>query len=198
MNKKIVAIVVLTLVILVGAATALYVFMNDRSPVDRQNDSNIGVNKDEHIGVAKVVTKQDIASAFGGDTKVGDVEQSGTVTIDTQKMETATYKVQTTKGEVTFDVNAITYESKEALQASDPFVGAEKAKVDGVGEEAHYFIPFGQDIFKDQQVALITIKDKTSYKFAIVQNSDDIKFSADEAKPILLEVAKKAKLEEVK
>lgn len=198
MNKKIVAIVVLTLVILVGAATILYVIMNDRSRVDRQNDSNIGVNKEEHIGVAKVVTKQNIAAAFGGATKVSDAEQSGTVTIDTQKMETATYKVQTTKGEVTFEVNAISYESKDALQASGPFVGAEQVKVDGVGEEAHYFIPFGQNMLKEQQVSLLTIKDATSYKFAIVQNSDDVKYSADEAKPILLEVAKKAKLEEVK
>lgn len=207
MNKKrLMVIVALVLVVMAGAGVLTYVIVHDKSGVNNPGAQyGIGadgygasINPNEHLGTAKVLTKDQVNAGFGGKATVSKPEESGTLHLGDVKGETATYTVKTAKGDVSFEVDVRTYPSVEALQSAGPFAGAEQAKVAGLSTEAHYLIPYGQQALDEQQVALLTTKDKTSYKFALVQKSDKIIYGTDEAKALLLEIAKQAKLSEVK
>lgn len=205
-NKKLIVIVATLAVAVAGVAAIAYIISKDK-----ESDGNpgayygstadgftTGFNKDEHIGAINVVSKPVVETAFGEGVEVGDPEESGTVRLGTTKSETATFPIKTSRGDVVFEVDVRTYASKDDLGKAGIFVGAEEPKVEDVGEEAHYFVPAQQDIFTEQQVGLLAKKDKTSYKFAIVQQTDNTIYTVDEAKAIVLEIAKKAKLSEVK
>lgn len=207
MNKKrLIVIVALVLVVLAGAGVLAYVIAHDKNGVNNPGAQygvgadgyGASVNPNEHLGTVKVLTKDQVNAGFGSDATVSKPEESGTLHLGDVKGETATFAVKTTKGDVSFEVDVRTYPSAEDLNAAGPFTGAEQAKVAGLSSEAHYLVPYGQEMLNDQQVALLTTKDKTSYKFAIVQSSDKIIYGTDEAKAILLEIAKKANLSEVK
>ncbi len=205
-NKKTIIIIATVIVAVAGIAAVIYIISKDKA-----SDGNPGayygssadgfttsVNKDEHLGTVKVAPKDAVVAAFGQGAEVTDPEESGTVHLGTTKSETATFAVKTSKGNATFEVDVRTYASKSDLTKANVFVGAEEEKVEGVGEEAHYLVPAQQGMLKEQQVALLTVKGKTSYKFAVVQQSDAIAYTTDEAKAIVLEIAKKANLNEVK
>lgn len=199
-RKKIIAIAAVIVVAVGGIAAVAYIIGNENKTSTRPADSTTvpSVNKNEHLGTAKVVSQKTLQAAFGEGSSASEPQESGTVNIGTTKSETATFAVKSQKGDVSFEVDVRTYASKSDLDQNGPFVGAEEPKVSGVGEEAHYLIPYQQSILKEQQVALIVTKGKTSYKFALVQNSDNIVYDTDAAKAIVLEVAKKANLNEVK
>lgn len=206
LNKKIVTIVAIIAVAISGVGVLAYIILNDQKSVDNPgayygsdaDGFSANVKPDEHLGTINVVEKQSVEEAFGEGSTVGEPNESGTVNLGTTKSETVTYKVTSDKGESVFEVDVRTYASKSDLSQASPFLGTETAKVDGVGEEAHYLVPFGQDLLNEQQVALIATEGKTSYKFALVQQSDNIFYSLEDAKRIVLDIAKKASLNEVK
>ena len=199
-RKKIIAIAAVIVVAVGGIIAVAYIIGNENKTGTRPADSTTmpSVNKDEHLGTAKVVSQKTLQAAFGEGSSAAAPQESGTVNIGTTRSETATFAVKSPKGDVSFEVDVRTYASKADLEQNGPFVGAEEPKIGGVGEEAHYLIPYQQSILKEQQVALIVIKGKTSYKFALVQKSDNIVYDTDAAKAVVLEVAKKANLNEVK
>lgn len=206
MNKRLIVIVALVLVVIAGIATVLYVVLYDKDTINNPG-AQYGVGADgygasvkpnEHLGTAKVLSREQVQSGFGNGAKASKPDESGTLYLGDVKGETATYAVKTSKGDVSFEVDVRTYPTVDDLKAAGPFVGAEQAKVDGMARESHYLIPYGQEMFKEQQVALLTTKDKTSYKFAIVQKADSLVYGADEAKAILRDIATKANLAEVK
>ena len=193
-------------VAVVGVAVIGFIVTNDKSKVDNPgayygqdaDGFSANVNPDQHLGTVKVVSVDAVKSGFGDGASVEPPKESGTVNLGATKSETATYVVKTPRGDTTFEVDVRTYTTAGDLKKSNPFVGAEQATVEGLSNEAHYLIPYGQEMFNEQQVALLTTSGKTAYKFAIVQPSDKILYSVEEAKPILLEIAKQAKLNEVK
>lgn len=199
-KKKLIAIVAVVLVAVGGLAAVAYIIGTEDKASPRPEDTTTmpSVNENEHLGTIKVVSQSVVKSAFGADSTVSNPRESGTVTIGSTKSETATFPVKTPKGEVSFEVDVRTYVSKTELSQVGPFVGTEVEKVAGVGEEAHYLVPYQQGILDEQQVALIVISGKTSYKFALVQKSDNLIYDTDAAKAIVLEIAKQAKLNEVK
>ena len=205
-NKKLIIIIATVLVAIAGVGAIAYVISNDK-----KSESNPGayygssadgfttsVDRNEHLGTVEVVSKDAVAAAFGQNAEVGSPEESGTVKLGATKSETATFAVKTPKGKVSFEVDVRTYSSRVDLDKAGVFVGTQEPKVEGVGEEAHFLVPAQQDLFKEQQVALIATKGKTSYKFALVQQSDNLVFTTDEAKAIVLEIAKQSNLGAVK
>ena len=199
-------IIGVVVIAVVGVAVIVFVIKNDKQPVDNPgayygqdaDGFSANVNANEHLGTGKVLSTDAVKSGFGEGTTVETPKESGTVNLGETKSETATYIVKTSRGNVTFEVDVRTYASAADLKKSNPFLGAEQAKVEGLGNEAHYLVPYGQEMFNEQQVALLTTSGKTAYKFALVQPSDKILYSVEEAKPVLLEIAKQAKLDEVK
>lgn len=206
LNKKIVTIVAIAAVVVTGIATLVYVILHDQQTVSNPgayygqdaDGFSANVKPDEHLGTINVVDKSAVEEVFGEGVTVGAPRESGTVNLGTTKSETVTYPLTSDKGEARFEVDARTYATQDDLDQASPFLGAEASVVDGVGDEAHYLVPFGQDVLNEQQVGLIVTEGKTSYKFAIVQKSDNIIYDADEAKQLVLAIAKKASLQEVK
>lgn len=204
MNKRKLVIPALILVVLAGGAVLVYALKNDILGVSNPGakygcDADgycVGVDPSKHIGAAKVVQKSELEAAFKP-ASVGDLKESGTVTEGDTQSETATYKIKNSKGTVEFQVDAKRYKSKADREQANVFVGAEVQKVDNVGEEAHYFVPPAWQEPGSRQVALFAVKDKTSYKFAIVQPADAQIYSEQDAKTILLDIAKKADLSKV-
>ena len=206
MNKRMLVIAGVVVVAIVGVAVIFFIIKNDRQSVDNPgayygqdaDGFKANVNPDEHLGTVKILSTDAVKSGFGDGAAVEKPKESGTVNLGETKSETATYIVKTSRGDVTFEVDVRTYTSADELKKSNPFLGAEQAKVDVLGNEAHYLVPYGQEIFNEQQIALLTTNGKTAYKFALVQPRDKILYSVEEAKPILLDIAKQAKLSEVK
>ena len=206
MNKRMLVITGVVLVAVVGVAVIGFIVANDKSKVGNPgayygqdaDGFSANVNPNEHLGTVKVVSVDAVKSGFGNEVTVESAKESGTVNLGATKSETATYTVKSPRGDVTFEVDVRTYATAGDLKKSNPFIGAEQAAVEGLPNEAHYLIPYGQEMLNEQQVALLTTSGKTAYKFAIVQPTDKILYSVEEAKPILLEIAKQAKLSEIK
>lgn len=204
MNKRKLVALVLILVVLAGGVVLAYMLKNDIFGVNNPGakygcDADgycVGVNPDKHIGAVKVVKKSDVEASFKSAT-ISDPKESGTVTVGETEAETATYEVKTDKGTVEFQVDAKRFPSKEAREQANVFLGAEVAKVEGLGDEAHYYVPPAWQEPGSKQVSLFVVKDKVSYKFAIVQPAGKNIYSQEAAKPILLEIAKKANLNKV-
>ncbi len=205
MNKRVIVAIAVILVAIVGVAVTVYIIKHDSTGTDNPgayygqsaDGFSASVDKDAHLGTVDVLTVAQVQQGFDDGTTVASPSESGTVNLGTTKSETATYAVETPKGKVEFEVDVRTYVSEADLDRAEPFAGAEKATVDGVGEEAHYFVPYQQGFLNEQQVALLATHDATSYKFALVQKSDDILYTTDEAKAIVLKIAKQANLKAV-
>lgn len=206
MDKRVIVAIAVVLVAIIGVAVTVYIIKNDKSQIDNPgayygqsaDGFSANVDKNKQLGAGKVLTSEQVSAGFGEGTTVAKPSLSGTVNLGTTKSETATYNVKTPKGDVTFETDVRTYASSADLRRANPFAGAEQEKIDVQGQEAHYLVPFGQELLPDQQVALLTTKDKTSYKFALIQQKDKVYYSLDDAKRIVLELAKQAKLNEVK
>lgn len=197
-NKKVAAIVAVALITIGGVAATVYIIKNDKTGRQSADDTIPHVDKNAHTGVVKTVSKDIVKDAFGSNAKVADVKESGTLYMGTTESETASYQVTTDKGAVEFYVDVRRYESTDALKEANTFLGAEKQTVDGIGDEAHYFVPGEQDIPGERQTSLFVTKGKVSYKFALVQKVDKIIYDTDVAKAIVLKAAKQANLDKVK
>lgn len=205
-NKKLSIIIAIIVVAVAGVGAVTYIISNDKNygsnPGAYYGSSSDGftasVDHDKHLGTVNVVSKDAVTTAFGQGAEVANPKESGTVNLGTTKSETATFAVKTPKGDVAFEVDVRTYASRADLDKAGAFVGTEQSKIEGVGEEAHYLVPLHQGLLREQQVALLAISGKTSYKFALVQQADKILYTTDEAKAIVLEIAKQAKLAAVK
>ncbi|KKW03347.1 MAG: hypothetical protein UY35_C0007G0029 [Candidatus Saccharibacteria bacterium GW2011_GWC2_48_9] len=206
MNKRKIVAIAIILVAIAGVAVILYIIKNERPGGNNPgayygqtaDGFSASVDADKHLGTVDVVSVEDVAKAFGSDAKVSVPDESGTVNLGTTKSETATFAVETPKGKVEIEVDIRMYQTESDLNRANPFSGAERADVDEVGEEAHYFVPFQQEFLPEQQVALLTTQGQTSYKFALVQPSDSLIYTTDEAKAIVLAIAKQANLSAVK
>lgn len=206
LSKKMVTIVATAAVALAGVGVLVYVILNDKQSVDNPgayygtdaDGFSANVKPDEHIGTINVVDKSEVEAVFGEGVTVSDPRESGTVNLGTTKSETVTFDIKSEKGKARFEVDVRTYATEKDLKQASPFLGAQAATVEGVGTEAHYLVPFGQNVLNEQQVALIATEGKTSYKFALVQASDNIFYNLEESKQVVLDVAKKASLSEVK
>lgn len=204
MKKKQLLIIVLSLVVVASIGLLVYVLKNDILGVSNPGarygcDADgycVSVDKNRHIGVAKVLDKDAVKQGFGNGVTLGDAKLSGVVTLGDTQSETVSYPLKTNNGEAEFQLDARKYNSKADLEKANVFLGALKQKVEGVGEEAHYFLPSPQET-GEKQFALFVVKGKVSYKFAIVQKIGQNTYTVDQAKPILLELAKKADLSKV-
>lgn len=206
-NKKIVVGIVLAFVVLACIAVGIGIMLGDggsKNSGARYGEGadgfKAGFDEKKHIGVAKVVTQQQVESVLGKlGSDVKDVSASGTVTLGNTLSETATFNFTTSKSkDNSFSVDARTYPSADELKKADPFKGADVEKVAGVGDEAHYSVAPFQPYLKNKEQTLIVTKDKTSYHFILSQPDGKEAINSMVARNMLLQVAKEAKLNEVK
>lgn len=201
-RKKVFIVVGIVLLVVITAAIAIAMVLGSRDQSGNQTDGETQIiDRDRHIGVVGVVTKEAVASAFEG--LAGDVQnptQSGTLVADEAMLgETARFMLKTAKNghDVYVDVNALAFDNKEELESANTFAGTSEETIDGLGDEARYFTPRRTDA--EQQVAVIVLKDNTSYKFSLVQNHNDgIDITQTAAKEALVALAREANFSVVK
>ena len=192
--------IIIGVVVAVALATAGIVYAvlqgRDNEP-DNTSDTAQIVDPNRHIGVIGVVSREDVNAAFEGLAKdATEPEQSGTLIGEpTLEGESVHYNLTTDKNGYTVQVqvNALAFSSKSELEKATPFAGASEEVIDDLGDEARYFTPRRTDA--EQQVAVIVVKDATSYKFSLVQNRNDgMDITETAAKQALLALARDAKL----
>lgn len=205
-NKRVLVATSVVVAAVAGLGVAIYVIGNDTPAVENPGayygqdaeGFSTAVDEDATRGAPEVVGVEQVQGSFGENVTVGEAQSSGVVRLGEVRTESATFPVVTPEGEVTFKVNIIIYESAEELAKSAPFAGAEETVVEGVGDEAHYLVPFGQERMSEQQVALIATRGAVSYSFSIVQQADAIVYDEQTARDIVLAIAKQANLDAVK
>lgn len=205
-NKRIAVAAGVVVVGLVGLAVAVYIINNDKTGVENPgayygqdaDGFSVSVDEDGRRGTSQVVGVDQIREGFGADVTVSEPKESGVVRLGAVLAETASFPVVTPQGAVTFEVDTRIYESDDDLERAASFTGAEETPVEGVGSEAHYLVPFGQERLGEQRVALIVVEGKTSYSFAIVQQTEGMVYDEQTAKDIVLAVARQANLGAVK
>lgn len=194
-NKRLLAIIAVVLIFVFGVGIAAYVILKD--PTRSAADSVPYINKNEHIGVLDVLSKDQLRSAFGEGAEVNDVEESGTLHSGTVRSETVTFWVKSPEGGLKFELDARAYPTKEDLQNARVFTAAEAKKIEGVGEEAHFFVPRLQADTREHQTSLIATEGKVVYKFTIIQRQNAAAYGVTDAKAILEKAAKSANLQAV-
>lgn len=195
-NRKSIYIAVGIILLLVVVAGAIVYLVQKMNSSGKQTDEVTQiVDKNKHIGVAGVVTKEAVNSAFEGLAKeASDPVQSGTLVADPNlNGETARYTLKTAKNgkKVYVDVNVLAYVNKEEMEKTKPFAGTGEEAIQGLGDEARYFTPRRTDA--EQYAAIIVVKDATSYRFSLTQNHNDgIDITPTAARQALLKLAKEA------
>ncbi len=201
-NTRVAVAIGVVVIALAGLAVAVYIINNDKTAVEnpgayygRDPDGfSFSVDEDSQLGTAKVVSATQVRDSFGDDATVSEPKESGVVRLGSVLAETATFSVETPQGPVTFEVDTRTYKTEDDIERATPFAGAEETLVEGIGREAHYLVPFGQDRLSEQQVALLVVDGKTSYKFALVQQAENMIYDEQAAKDIVLAIARQANL----
>lgn len=205
-KKQILVALSVVVAAVAGLGVVVYVIGNDTPPVENpgayygQDADGFSVAVDEEAtrGTPEVVSTTQVQGGFGDAVTIGEPRSSGVVRLGAVRGETTAFPVATPQGEVTFEVDTRIYESADELKKAGSFAGAEEAVVEGVGDEAHYLVPFAQERMAEQQVALIATRGAVSYKFAIVQRTDGLVYDEQEARDIVLAIAKQANLAAVK
>lgn len=205
-NKRVLVAIGVVVAAIAGLGVAIYVISNDTPTVDNPgayygqdaDGFSFSVDEDARRGAAEVLSVAQVQSGFGDTVTVGEPDPSGVVRLGSVLAETARYPIVTPQGEVSFEVDTRIYESKDELERASAFAGAEETVIEGVGDEAHYLIPFAQERLAEQQVALIVTKGAVSYKFAVVQPTEKLVYDEQVARDIVLAIAKQAQLDAVK
>jgi hypothetical protein len=149
--------------------------------------------KGADLGIAKVVDKSSVESAFGSLVKsVDDVDTSGVISLNGNKGQTATYYIQTKAGtQGSFYVDVMEYKSQKAYDADNIFADtADAGKVNGLA--ARTMPAF--TIANEREYALLVTKGLKSYKFALTQPYKNVTIDEVTAQTILKKIAAKANL----
>lgn len=165
------------------------------------NPSDIAsVDKDKHLGVDKVLSKDEVNKALGdlGKDAKGP-ELSGTLKTQQLRGETATYEFTTLEGKrALVDIEVRIFKDKEELQKSKPFEGTQAEKPSGIkADDARYLTP--RSVSADDRVALIATKGNKTFKFGVEQNANDgVSINQLAAKRIVLRLAQAANFDAVR
>lgn len=171
------------------------------SLLPEQNDqSPISVDNSEHVGVDKVLTRQQVEKALGDlGTDAQGPELSGTLRTPELRGETASYVFTTVEGKKAIvDVEARIYSSKESLEKSEPFKDTSNEQIADLGvDKARYLLP--RSFSADDRVGLVATKNQTAYVFRVEQNANEgVSINQVAAKRIVLRLAKAADYSVVK
>lgn len=205
-NKRVLVAICVVVAAVAGLGVTIYVISNDTPAVENPgayygqdaDGFSVAVDEDATRGTPEVLGVEQIQGSFGDTVTVGEARSSGVVRLGSVRAETASYPVAGPEGDVVFEVDTRIYESKDELAQAVPFAGAEETVVDGVGDEAHFLVPFAQERMAEQQVALIVTRGAVSYKFAIVQPTEALVYDEQVARDIVLAIARQANLDAVK
>jgi hypothetical protein len=206
MKKKLLVIAGI-LVVVVAAVIVLYlVFINDSTKTKHNPEASygsdyVGLDKSGDLGTGKVVSKDQVSKVLGDQgTNIQGPELSGVLRLGTQKSQTATYTFKMKNGkEAEVNIDARTYESKKDMDNTGPFKGTEPAKVEGVGDEAHFLIPTQKEYqLLGNNIVLMATKGTTSYAISLSQKADGVAIDAATARDIITKVAQEANLDAVK
>lgn len=185
---------VVALIVIVGVVVGM-----NLNRASRDTDL-VSVDEGKHIGVDKVLSKEQVNKALGDLGK--DAKQptlSGTLNTPELRGETASYEFTTLEGKrAVIDIEARIYPNKEELQKSEPFKEAETETLGGVdADEAHYFLP--RLVSADDRVAVIATKDNKIFTFRLEQNANEgISINQMAAKRVVLRLAQSADFSTVK
>jgi hypothetical protein len=145
------------------------------------------------LGVADVVSKaiaeQELKSVA---QKVGNVNKSGTLSLNGNRNQTATYYFKSNAGtQSTLYVDVLIYKNATALKSDNLNKRtADAGKING--NEARYM--HAATIGSEREYALLVTKDLKSYKFAITQPAKNITINEVTSQEILKKVAARANL----
>jgi hypothetical protein len=154
---------------------------------------NVHEIKGADLGIAKVVDKSTVESAFGSLVKsVDDVDVSGVISLNGNKGQTGTFYIQTKAGsQGSFYVDVMEYKSQKAYDTDNIFADtADAGKVNGL--QARTMPAF--TIANEREYALLVTKGLKSYKFALTQPYKNVTIDEVTAQTVLKKIAAKANL----
>lgn len=149
-------------------------------------------NKD--LGVASIVSKQDVVDVFGADAKdVKDASISGVLNYNGNRGQTATYAFTLPSGaqHASLDVDVMRYASKEAFDAAMPLNGG-----GDLGEVAGHAVKYlpALVIAGDRQYSILFANGNDIYKLTLLQPTVKPEILEYKAQDIMKELVKRAKM----
>lgn len=149
--------------------------------------------KGVQLGVDKIVDKQTIASAFGDNAKdIKDGVITDALNRNGNKSQQITYDFTTQSGKsASVYIDLVIYKNQASYDDDSVFAGTGSAgKIDG--REVRY-MP-AATLSMDREYALLVTNGLKSYKFAILQPTNDIKINELTAQNIMKKIIEESKL----
>lgn len=186
-----VAVGAMVVIALVALAAIIVLTERPQSPAP-QGAAYQERNKD--LGIASVVSKQDVVDAFGADAKnVKDVSTSGVLNYNGNRGQTATYAFTLPSGaqHASIEVDVMRYASKEAFDAAMPLNGG-----GDLGEVAGHAVKYlpALTISGDRQYIVLFANGTDIYKLTLVQPTVKPEILEFKAQDIMKKLIEKAQL----
>ena len=179
-------------VIALGALAAIILFTERPQSTTPQGAAYQERNKD--LGVAKVVSKQDVIDAFGSSAKeVKDVSTSGVLNYNGNRGQTATYAFTLPSGaqHASINIDVMRYASKEVFDAAMLLNGG-----GDLGEVAGHAVKYlpAVALSGDRQYIVLFANGTDIYKLTLVQPTVKPEILEYQAQDIMKKLIEKAQL----
>lgn len=184
--------------VIVGTGAVVWSVWTVLNRASTENTNNVAgtnafIEEDADLGVAKVITKQDVADALGKRAKsVKDVDVSKVFNYNGNRGQTATYVFTRDDGiESSIYVDTMQFKSKAELKGARIYTSTGDAgKINN--HPAYYLV--AQTLGAIREYRLMIVDDLKIYKFVMEQPVSNISIGETTAVAALLRVARKANL----